>query len=296
MGLRTINDPSGLDALLVERLIGISSYDVVKTVASRLPEIITLQPHLSEIEALAQVRGELLSLVPVMPQLQYIAENLEDLVNGTKPASAITYGSETLDAILSRLLYQPIQISNLKIEPSVAEMGSVVPSVDLTWALSRSGVVQRINNVTVNPDDRSFTSTVPIGVDTTYTVHVEDGPVSARVVSEASIKFLFKRKRYWGTSEKAELTDADILSLAGQEFADNLTKTAFFNATGGKYPYYVYPASFGTPTSVKVQGAVFSDYTLTTRAFQNASNLTTAYNIIRFNGRQTGSNIEVNFA
>lgn len=290
MTIRTINDPSGLSAELVERLVGLTAYDVVKTVAMYLPEIQLLAPNVEGLAAIADKLNELASLVPELGHLAEIAENLDEIINGEKPASSITYGGETLDVVLGRLLYQPILISNLVISPAVAEVGSAVPSVNLTWSLTRSGTSQKVNGVAVSPSARAYTSTVPVGVEAPYTLRVEDG----EFVSEATATLLFKRKRYWGTSAKTSLNDADILAFSS-EFADNLSKTVVLNATGGKYPYYAYPASFGTPT-VKVQGAIFTDFTITEQSFTNGSNNVSTYKVLRFNGLQTGSNIEVNFA
>lgn len=293
MTIRTINDPSGLSAELVERLVGLTAYDVVKTVAMYLPEIQLLGPEAEGLAAIAGKLNELASLVPELEHLAEIAENLDEIINGEKPASSITYGGETLDVILARLLYQPIVVSNVTVTPSVAEVGTAVTSMTINWMLSRSGAVQKINGQSIAPNLRTFTSTVPVGVDTTFTVRVEDGPDN-QYISEGSAQLKFRHKRYWGTSALATLDDTAIIALSS-EFAENRNKTINFDATGGKYIYYAYPAEFGL-SSVKVQGQSFSDYTLTTRSFRNASNVVSSYNIIRFNGLQTGSNIEVTFA
>lgn len=294
MAIRTINDPSGLSAELVERLVGLTAYDVVKTVAMYLPEIQALAPSAEAIVALGEAREQLLLLVPEIPELLEIAEHLEEIINGQKPASAITYNGETLDIILARLLFQSINIMSFTASPTVAEVGSVVQSVDLAWVISRSGNVQRINGTSITPSLRAYTYTVPIGVTSTFTLRLEEG-TNGEYVFEATATVAFKRRRYWGTSANPSLSDAEIRALTS-EFADDRVRSVVFNASGGKYPYYAYPASFGLPASIKVQGVSFSDYTIETRNFVNAFGASASYHIIRFNTIQTGSNIEVSFA
>jgi hypothetical protein len=288
--MRTLNDPSGICGPLVSRMIGPTAYETVKAVADRLDEIGLLAPNADAIAALAEARTQLLLLVPEIPELLVIADNVDALINGTKPASTILYGSQTLQQVLDNLLYQGIQIQSFQATPNIAEMGSAVASVVLNWALSRSGTSQKINGTAIDPNLRTITSNVPIGADSNYVLHIDDAGRSV----EAAASVLFKRKRYWGVSANANLTDADIRAMSS-EFADNRQKTVVFNASGGNYPIFAYPAAFGTPT-LKVQGSAFSDFAVTPRSFTNASNYASDYNVVRFNGLQTGSAIEVIFA
>lgn len=104
-----------------------------------------------------------------------------------------------------------------------------------------------------------------------------------------SLIYSFKYKKYWGTSASATLTNANILALTGNTWADSRAMNATnFDCTGGKYPYYVIPASIYTGLEVWVGGLkntyiVVSDITLT-----NASGGSAAYKVIRLANKQTG--------
>jgi len=91
------------------------------------------------------------------------------------------------------------------------------------------------------------------------------------------------------------LDNAGVLALTS-EFATDYNKAVTYDATGGKYLYYAFPASFGTPSRVTVGGLTFSDFTVTTLDFTNASGHTETYNVIRLNNMQTGAAINVNWA
>lgn len=63
--------------------------------------------NIEAFQELIAAREDLLLLVPVIPALQLIADNLDDIINGIKPASSITYGSLSLDVVLAGLLDIP---------------------------------------------------------------------------------------------------------------------------------------------------------------------------------------------
>jgi hypothetical protein len=127
--------------------------------------------------------------------------------------------------------------------------------------------------------------------DTTYTLTAGDG----QNTTSAQTTIAFRNKRYWGAVDSESLDNAGVRSLTS-EFATDYQKAVTYDATGGKYLYYAFPASFGTPSHVTVGGLSFSDFTVSPLSFTNASGHTETYNVIRLNNRQTGSAIAIVWA
>lgn len=215
---------------------------------------------------------------------------------GASDAAHVTYENDThatVQEALDALLYVPVDITSFSSSVNTVELGITVQSVVLNWTINKLVTSLSITNGVgvVQPSSVSKTVTGPWTADQTWTINASDGKSS----DAASVSLQFRQKRYWGTSASETLVDSQIIAFAS-EFATNRNRSVTYNATGGKYPYYCYPASFGLPTAVTVGGLVFSDFTVTTRAFVNASGYSSTYNIVRFNGIQTGANISVVWA
>jgi hypothetical protein len=209
-------------------------------------------------------------------------------------ASAILYGGQyaTIKDALDALLYVPLNITSYNLNTSTAEIGSTVSGLALTWAINKSPTTQNINGTTVAPSARTFSPSGSFTTNQTFTLTVGDGTNT----TNASTSLSFLSKRYWGVSASTTLTDAQIIALGGSELTSSKSKTVTYDATGGRYPYYCYPAALGALTNVTVNNLSFSDYTVVTRAFVNASGSSVSYNIVRFNNIQNGSSIAVSWA
>lgn len=196
--------------------------------------------------------------------------------------------------LVNGLLYEA-PVANLTLtSPSVYEVGSTVTTLSFTWDYGGPAVTnQTLTGATLQPGDRSYTITgLSVTSNATYTLSATDGTTP----TSDSVSIQFQRKRYWGESALTTLTTANILALANSEFGTTPNKTATYNCSGGEYPYYCYPTSWGALTNVTVGGLAFSDYTVATQSFTNASGSTTNYYVVRFNGIQTGSNITVTWS
>lgn len=217
---------------------------------------------------------------------------------GTIPASQVTYttnGFSNVQEALDSLLYAPPQITSFTNNVGTVEIGSTVTDVLLSWTYNKNMVSQSIDQGIgpIAPTSiHSFdVSSVSLTSDVTWTLTASDG--ANTVTRQTSV--LFHRKRYWGASALSTLMDADILALGGEEFATDFNKAVIYDCTGGKYPYFCYPASFGIPSNVTVGNLAFSDFEVTVQSFTNASGHTESYNVIRFNGIQTGAAINVHW-
>lgn len=200
---------------------------------------------------------------------------------------------DALEAQMAALLYKPVDITAFTSDYSVLEIGQVInTTVTLTWTLNKDITAQTVNHLNYDPTLRTMlvAAVPPITSDITFTMSATDG----QTTDNASTSIYFRNKRYWGVSPNTTITDSEIIAMSS-EFATSRIKDVIYNASGGRYIYYAYPASFGEFTAVKVGGLAFSDYTVTLRNFTNASGYTSQYNVVRINNIQTGSNIQVHW-
>lgn len=91
--------------------------------------------------------------------------------------------------------------------------------------------------------------------------------------------------RYWGASVLTSLAESDILALSS-DLASNYDKSVVYDCTGGKYPYFCFPETFGTPAAVTVNGLPFTAFDVSVVSVGGAN-----YNVLRFSTIQFGSSI-----
>lgn len=163
---------------------------------------------------------------------------------------------------------------------SVVRKGANVTSSSVITVTPPSGVTG-----TLSSTKTIWTPTSNIAANISVSVKADYGAQS----QTKSISYTFKRKKYWGVSDKATLTNAEILALAGSGWADSRAMgSTKFDCSGGKYPYYVIPADKYTGLEVWVGGLKNTDLVVTDLQLTNASGATAAYKVIRLTNKQTG--------
>lgn len=183
--------------------------------------------------------------------------------------------------------------------PRIVETGSTISSVALSWTLAGSAptsqsIDQSVGSITPGTTTANVTGSFTSNRTWTLTVSANDPQGNVRT-DTAAVSLTFMQKRYWGVSASTSLDSSGILALSS-EFSSSKTKTVTYNATGGRYPYFCYPATLGALTAVTVGGIAFSDYTTSVVSFTNSSGYTENYNVVRFNTLQNGSNIQVSWS
>ncbi|MDU7520210.1 MAG: hypothetical protein E7K72_02250 [Roseomonas mucosa] len=149
---------------------------------------------------------------------------------------------------------------------------------------------------TIPAGQSSVTLAGPFTAASSWTARVTDPspPAGQADTAVASAALAFRHRRYWGVSASQALDGAGIPALGGSEFATGFgPKSVTYNCDGGRYPYYAYPAAWGTPDAVTVGGLAFSDFTVTDIPFVNASGATETFRVLRFGRLQNGSAIQV---
>lgn len=210
---------------------------------------------------------------------------------GTTTADKVSYdGSfDNVQEALDDLFYAAPSINSFT-GGSSNEIGSTITAVNLAWTLNKDVTSQSLNQGigAIGVALRAHAlSDLSLTTNTTYTLTVGDGTNTD--VASTSVSFL--NKCYWGVSTETELDDAAVLALDSQ-LSSSRVQSRTFDCSGGRYFYFAFPASFGTPT-FKVGGLAFSAMTSVVRNFENASGHTASFQIWRVNDIQTGSAIAV---
>lgn len=202
----------------------------------------------------------------------------------------------TVDSALDYLLYKAPAVSAFTNNVNVVEMGSTVNAAILNWSFNKtmvSQIITDIGDIPVATTTKSL-SGLNLTIDKTWTLTGTDE--KGAVVSKTT-SINFRNKRYWGVSANPSLVDADILALSGSEFATDYKASKTFDASGGKYIYFIVPSTFGLDnTHFKMGGLANSDWIKTTVQFKNASGYSTSYDIFRSTNIQSGAAILIDVA
>lgn len=191
-------------------------------------------------------------------------------------------------------------ITSFTASPAQAEVGST-QSVNLAWVMGINPDTQSINQGigSLAPTVRNYNGIAGVTTNKTWTLTaIKD---SVPYVKTATISFL--RKRYWFASADPNIGNtnfnfADLPVGFSQEFLQTRAATKVFDCSGGKYFYYMYPASFG----VGDQQFIFSGLTyalnqanIRTITFINESGNSTSYIVLRSDNILFSSSISINF-
>lgn len=169
----------------------------------------------------------------------------------------------------------------------IYEKGSI-RTINLTWDYDRDITSQSVNGETIAVDIRTKQYTDVVS-DSTYNLSaVYDGQTYTKSTSVE-----FRLKKYYGVSAHETLTDEEVLAL-NASWAVRVQNSTVFDCTGGKYPYYILPASMASGIQFWMGGLRNSDWTEEVRDITNTYGHTESYTIFRLNSIQTGVlNIEV---
>lgn len=219
----------------------------------------------------------------------------------TSETITLSAASESQAGVMTSAMYQTLQELELQAFPltlsltgaGTFEVGQSTKN-PISIRVNRKGILVTMASTvlvssaavgTLSAQKDTWTPTNNITSNTSVKVIATYGAQS----QEKSISYAFKYKKYWGVSNKATLTNADILALAGSTWADSRAMNATnFDCTGGKYPYYVIPTSIYTGLEVWVGGLKNTDLVTSTMTVTNASGGSTSYTIVRLANIQTG--------
>lgn len=223
----------------------------------------------------------------------YFEDKIDDVYN---------YFEDRVDTLYDYLTYIPPSITFFKINGTteiILEKGASLVNPVFNWALSGSSPyilnISGIGNVPITSTAYVVDAEYTQDADWTLTA-ADKNPLDIDVYAEKTVSLRFKDKIYWGALAGTSLSNEDVFLLNDSAFESGLARAVTYNATGGRYPYYVYPARFGPINRCFVNGLRFSDFTEWQMTFTNAYGVSSAYRVVRFDTLQHGSNIEVSWS
>lgn len=210
----------------------------------------------------------------------------DDLIVRLAGASEWTVNT-TLFSNVSQLMGKVFPFTISLMGGNIYEKGSS-QTINLSWSYDRDIMSQSINKEVMAVDIRSkqYENVV---ADTTYTLStVCNGQTYTKSTSVE-----FRLKKYYGVSAHETLTNEEILGLSNL-WAGRAQASTVFDCTGGKYPFYILPASMASDIQFWIGGLRNSDWIEEIRKITNVYGYTESYIIFRLNSIQTGVlNIEV---
>lgn len=243
----------------------------------------------------------------VNPQSDYVKIQDSILYLTGEPNSGdgfeIPAANSTKAGVMTAEMYktlQEIELATFPLEMTLGgagtyEVGSSTKPVVSIYIKRKGESVNAGSTITVtstptmagslNSAKDTWTASSNITTTTNITIKADYGSQSVT----KSLIYSFEYKKYWGTSASATLTNANILALTGNTWANSRAMNATnFDCTGGKYPYYVIPASIYTGLEVWVGGLKNTDIVVSDITLTNASGASAAYKVIRLANKQTG--------
>lgn len=198
-----------------------------------------------------------------------------------------------LDLVERKLNYTPMDILTLTNTVNSVEIGSTVTSITFNWSRNKVPQTLSFNQGigSITPALLMYTASVNLSANTTYTLTATDGTDFPGNTDTASTTVSFSHRAYYGTSAAETLDSAGVLALANKPFASSRARSFSLDG-GGKYFYYVYPASWGN-ASFTVNGLQSTAWVKSTLNFTNASGNTTSFNVYRSSTVQNGTGISI---
>ncbi len=206
-------------------------------------------------------------------------------------ASKIPYGDSTVKAVLDDLNYVKVQINSMSNNVNTAEKGAKVRAVTVSWALNNAVITGAALNGTAltetewkagkkdfsYPEPAERETDTAITANTTFTLVATD---NRDATASRSTSISFKNGKYYGVGNPADedAINNDFIKGLTKSLVDNFRGDFTVNATDGKYIFFAFPSSFGTPAFV-VGGFEGGFAKVKTFDFTNASGFTESYDV-----------------
>jgi len=191
---------------------------------------------------------------------------------------------DVLETKVSDLAYEQIEIQSFELGTQTAEKGSTVSSQTYAWRLNRKADKLYLNGEEISAALDSFSETVSLREDRTYTLKAVDerGAVSVRTE-----KLRFWNGIYYGAAPEPAVYDSAFILTLGKTLAEHPVPSFTANPLQEEYIYYCLPQSMGECRfSVGTLTGGFSF--VTAIPFKNAFGHTEAYRIYRSDQHSLG--------
>lgn len=196
---------------------------------------------------------------------------------------------------LADLEYVPFRIVSFTADPSVLEHGDSRDSIDLSYRFSVAPYTAHISygSLSVPTPNIQGTKTLTDTFDSArvFSVHGRDNgsPHNSAHEDQKTVRLDFWDKAHWGIGGES-YSDYDELLLEvlqNHVLTDTLERVFTVNATSGKYIWYAFPDSFGTP-EFKVGGFSGGFRNVANPQHTNAHGYATRYQVWRSDNPSLG--------
>ena len=183
---------------------------------------------------------------------------------------------ELLNKELADLKYSPIEIASFSHNLPTQELGAVVSTVTLAWALSKAPVSLKLDGATVDPTLREKTLTgQAIKGNKTFALTATD---ERNAVASKTVSIVFYNGVYYGAAGAQPVNGDLIRGLSNKVLTGTRARTIKVNAAEGQRIWYALPTRLGKCT-FKVGGFEGGFNLAGTVDFKNPSGHTEPYYI-----------------
>ncbi len=182
---------------------------------------------------------------------------------------------------IADLKYKPIEIVSFTHDAGVQELGAVVKTVYLSWAISKQPAKLTLDGQEMDKDATGFGKgwyAPTYCRETTRFTLVATDERNATASKTATLSFY--NGIYYGAAADPAVIDSDfIMSLSGKTLADQKNRTVTIKGGDGLYAWYAYPKRLGK--SLFNIGGFDYEYAVETVSFTNSLGYNEDYYVYR---------------
>lgn len=211
--------------------------------------------------------------------------NLEDYYKKPEIDEVVTELNDKINPLQHQVdeLINPLQIKSFTCSPSIAEIGTTLPNLTLSWSYSRDVKAQRLDGQLIDASLRTQTLTGLFSDHRTFRLESEG---YSKTVS-ATTYFNVMNRVYWGVTNLHSSVEQLIPQLQN-ELRNTRQKTLTVTAGVDQYIYYAYPSRYGNATFM-VGGFEGGFEKVLTAELTNASQYTEEYVFYRSTNQNLGT-------
>jgi hypothetical protein len=274
-------DRSVLFRAFVEPVSNLTKDDIYKTESGTFELEIATFIHDTD--------GSIKNLVRACPLLTNINTNNSNItIDTTLTKSGMAADAKVVGdkfAKIEELLYKKIDLSSFYVSPSIAEKGSEVTRVELSWSVNKTPTSLTLDGLAIDKNSTSKTlNGLSLTTTKTYTLKATDEK-GATDTAYAYVRFY--NGVYYGVATKPNNYDSAFIKSLERSLQSSKSNTFIVTAGAGQYIYYALPTSYGTP-NFNVGGFDGGFTKVGTIPFTNASGYTENYDIYRSENANLG--------
>lgn len=195
---------------------------------------------------------------------------------------------ENLQQQIADMQYVPIEILSFTNNVNIAELGSSVNEINLTWKLNKIPKSATLNNVSVSGElktDQSVTiRDSALTTDSIFTLAVTD---EKNKTEQKKSSIAFYNGIYYGSAIIPTKLDSAFVRVLNKSLQKDKVKTFTVNSGVDQYVWYALPTRYGEPV-FNVGGFDGGFAKISEISFENTSGYTEEYTVYRSDNSNLG--------